>query len=58
VTVFAIALTRPERDLLVTGLRLLEEHDASTELTRPLLDMLERVPPLEELRQALEAAAA
>ena len=51
--VVAVAFTAAERDLLVAALRLMEEHDADPERTRPLLDLLERAPGVEELRRAL-----
>jgi hypothetical protein len=55
--VVAVAFSREERDLLVSALLLAVEHDADPAATRPLISMLEHVPPLEELRTALEAAA-
>jgi hypothetical protein len=51
----ALAVTPGERDLLVAGLRLIEEHDGDVGRTRPLIDMLERLPDLEELRRTLGA---
>lgn len=56
--VVAVALTRSERDLLVCALRLAEEHDADPAATRDLIDMLERAMPAEQIRRALEDAAA
>ena len=55
--VVAVALTAAERDLLVSALRLLEEHDGDVERTRPLLDLLERAADMDDLRRALGAAS-
>ena len=53
--VVAVALTEPERELLVAALRLAEEHDANRDETRPLIDLLEHAPDAEGLRQTIGA---
>jgi hypothetical protein len=57
VNVVAVALTAAERDLLVSALRLLEEHDGDVERIRPLLDLLERAADMDDLRRSLGAAS-
>jgi hypothetical protein len=54
---FAIALTADERNLLISALILAEEHGADTGLTRPVAEMLEHAPDLQDrtVREALSA---
>jgi hypothetical protein len=55
VTLFAVALTEQERNLLLGALVLAEEHGADTGLTRPVAEMLEYAPDLQDraVREAL-----
>ena len=47
-----VALTRAERDLLVSVLRLAEEFEADTQATRPLIELLELAMTAAEARRA------
>ena len=49
----AVALLPAERDLIVSALRLVEEFEADTEATRPLIELLEQAMTTREARSAL-----
>ena len=52
VKALVVALTRAERDLLVSVLRLAEEFEADTEATRPLIELLEKALTTTEAHHA------
>lgn len=48
----AIALMPAERDLILSALRLLEEFEADTELTRPVIELFEKALTVREAQRA------